>query len=162
MLILEPTLISLILNSFCLTTILSASSWDTYCCKTTDTKVKSHNEELHTAERMGNSQVVKVIKRLIKLIRTIQRLELTQCVPQKESSLEITKNAKGKYCNDCINRKKQMCSSLLLWNKVYCLFSYETQMIAYKIIIVSHKYALENVAISKRDEYGLVYHDSSC
>lgn len=63
---------------------------------------------------MGNSQVVNVIKRLIKLIRTIQRLDLTQCVPQKESSLEITKNAKGKYCNDCINRIKQMCSSLLL------------------------------------------------
>lgn len=26
-----------------------------------------------------------------------------------------------------------------------------------KVVIVSHKYALENVAIGKRDEYGLVY-----
>lgn len=54
--------IPLILNSFCLTTILSESSSDLYC-KTSDTKVKSHNEELHAAERMGKSKVVKVIKR---------------------------------------------------------------------------------------------------
>lgn len=104
LLILEPTSIPLILNSFCLTTILSESSSDLYCCKTSDTKVKSHNEELHAAERMGKSKVVKVIKRWFKLIRTTQRLELTQGVPQKESSLEIRKNANGKYCNNCINR----------------------------------------------------------
>lgn len=31
-----------------------------------------------------------------------------------------------------------------------------------KVIIVFHKYVLENVAIGKRDGYGLIYHDSSC
>lgn len=67
----------------CLATLISANTWHLKYYKTSDTtKATRHNEEeLHTAERMGSSQVGKAVKSLFKLIVNMQRLKLTQHLP---------------------------------------------------------------------------------